>query len=279
MNFSECCNFARNDERSPERGRKKLRALISFIAIFIIFCSSMSGCAVYLDVFKEEYVEWYSENGLCAFTSTLDKSYAFGYITVNDIRLRALFETTYDAKLLITFPYSDELNISTESNGMSIDTTTGFCTGYVQGTRKGDVFHVSSLTAGFTELGSFDMYSRKVEPTDVDARDFAVYVWKSEGDNITIKASYHYRNSGRWDEYPGTVVLNGEDIRIWFRWCDGNRFEIYGDEDDAEERSVLASGSYTNVALNLSLTFEEDTAFGYAGETVNLTGNGLEYQR
>ena len=68
------------------------------------------------------------------------------------------------------------------------------------------------------------------------------------------------------------LILKDEEVPVCFKWCDGRRFEIYNRREDATELKLLASGSYVNVATDLTLTFEKDSTFGLQGQKVNLTG-------
>lgn len=236
----------------------------------IILCAAFvpfTSCAVWLDLFEEDYIEWYSEDKKCGFTSTLSDFSAYGYFTVNGIVVRAYFEASYDASLKITFPYSDDMNIVTESGGISYDTSYGECGGKVEGYREGDVFHVTNMRVGYTSLGSFDLYRRKVEPSTVDARDFTACIWTADDGCMTIQ-----NGMSGLDEYVATVETGGNQKSVYFEWLDNSQFEISDKRKYEADRNVLANGTYTNHALELSLTFETDTAFGFAGKTVKLTG-------
>ena len=233
-------------------------------AILFAACVPFSSCAVYLDLLQEDYSEWYSEDGVCGFTAVLSDFRAYGYFRVNGKTVRACFETSFDASVFITFPYSEDLNIVTESSGgAAYDTSYGV----LVGRRDGDVFHVTNMRVGYTSLGSFDLYRRKVDPSTIDARDYTACVWTADDGYLTID----YGMCGI-DEYVATVETGGEPRSVYFRWLEGRRFEIGDKKQYEEDRNVLASGTYINNALELSLTFETDTAFGLKGKTVKLTG-------
>lgn len=228
-------------------------------------CLPFSSCAIYLDLFEENYTEWYAEDGRCSFTAALNGFGGYGYFTVNGKKVRAYFSVTFDAALKIEFPYSDDLGIVTESSGgASYDTSYGECVGLIEGRRNGDLFHVSDMRVGFTHLGSFDLSRRKVDPLSVDARDYTACTWTANDGCLTIE-SYRYGV----DEY---LLSPSDGSSAYFKWLDGNRFEIADKRQYEEERTVLACGSYSNRVLELSLTFEKDDAFGLEGRTVALTG-------
>ena len=236
-------------------------------AILFAACAPFSSCAVYLNLLQEDYSEWYSEDGVCGFTAVLSDACAFGYFRVNGKMVRAYFEVSYDASLKIAFPYSDDMNIVTESGGISYDTSYGECGGKVEGYREGDIFHVTNMRVGYTSLGSFDLYRRKVDPSTIDACDYTACVWTADDGCITIK-----NGMCGIDEYIATVETGGEPRSVYFKWLEGRRFEIGDKKQYEEDRNVLASGTYINNALELSLTFETDTAFGLKGKTIELTG-------
>ena len=73
------------------------------------------------------------------------------------------------------------------------------------------------------------------------------------------------------DEYTATAERDGKSISVYFHWLDGRRFEICDKLLYEEGREVLASGTYSNVGLELLLTFETDTVFHFE-ETVALSG-------
>lgn len=230
-------------------------------------CVPLSSCAVALDIFEDDYVEWYSEDKKCGFTSTLSNFSAYGYFTVNGNVVRAYFETSYDASLKIAFPYSDDMNIVKESGGTSYDTSYGECGGKVEGYREGDVFHVTNMRVGYTSLGSFDLYCRRVDPSTIDARDYTACVWTADDGCITIK-----NGMCGIDEYIATVEMGEKTKSVYFQWLNNRQFEISDKRKYEDDRHVLANGTYANNAMELSLTFETDTAFGLAGKTVKLTG-------
>ena len=246
---------------------KRLKVLFAgLISVAVMLCAMLTGCVcdTSLDIFKDDYIEWYSEDGSVCITSTVSSDYAYGYFTVNGIQVRAYFSLTYTSSLEIAFQYSDDLNVVTDDYENYVSDT-GICYGYIVGYRSGDVFHVTEFVVGNTNLDTFDMYSRYVDPTSIDARNFGC-VWKSEGDLITI-----WDGLGWYlDEQFGTVVANGVKYSIFFVWCEGGRFEIYNDEYKLENRILLADGTYSNVGEHLTLYFEEDTAFGLSGQTVEL---------
>ncbi len=250
--------------------KKRFGNLLAIICAMImcVACVPLSSCAVYLDLLQEDYSEWYSEDGICGFTAVLSDVCAFGYFRVNGKTVRACFETSFDASVFITFPYSEDLNIVTESSGgAAYDTSYGVCHGVLAGRRDGDVFHVSNMRVGYTSLGSFDLYRRKVDPSTVDARDYAACVWKADDGCLTI----NYGMCGI-DEYVAMVETGAESQSVYFRWLEGRRFEIGDKKQYEEERTVLANGTYSNDTLELSLHFETDTAFGLEGKTIELTG-------
>ena len=234
-----------------------------FCVVFILGVF-ISGCAVYIDVFVEDYTEWYTEDGACGFIAAINNDSAYGYFTVNGIKVRAYYQVTPTNTLQVTFPYSEELNILTELDGARYEVEYGTCGGVMEGSRDGNVFHVSGFRVGYTEIGSFDMYSRKIESADINARDYTFCTWAADDESVIIEENFY-----GFDVHTGTAVLNGETHPVYFKWCDNNCFEIYSVEDG---QNVLASGTYTNAALDLYLFFETDTAFGSEGHTINLTG-------
>ena len=236
-------------------------------AILFAACAPFSSCAVYLDIFEDNYTEWYSEDGVCGFTAVLSDFRAYGYFRVNGKTVRACFEVSYDASLRIAFPYSDDLNIATESGGASYDTSYGECGGKVEGYREGDIFHVTNMRVGYTSLGSFDLYRRKVDPSTIDARDYTACVWTADDGCITIK-----NGMCGIDEYIATVEMGERTRSVYFQWLNNRQFEISDKKKYEEDRNVLASGTYTNNAMELLLTFETDSALDLAGKTVKLTG-------
>lgn len=254
---------------------KRIKTLSLILLATILYAVSimLSGCAVYLDVFKENYTEWYAKNGICGFTATLvnNGAEAYGYVTVNGIKVRALFEVSPTATINVKLQYSEELGLPKGVGNITYYYKDDFYgeiyAGKMSGYHDGDIFCVDSFTVGAMELGPFKMYNRTIEPFTVDARDYTECVWTSDDGDIFINYI-----SIAMDVHFGSITVDGEDIPIHFKWCDGNRFEIYNGEDGATERSVLASGTYSNVATDLSLTFEEDTFFDLQGQTVNLTG-------
>lgn len=257
---------------------KRIKFLFAgLISMAVMFCAMLTGCAYSLDLFEEEYTEWYSQDGSVSITSTLSDSYAFGYFTVNGIKVRACFEVWSEGVVLFSsqnqgtlvfyFPYSEDLDIVTEQNGAYATDESGVCSGKLSGTRDGDVFHITSMEVGFTQLGSFDLYSRKVDPASIDARDFAGCFWKSDDGVIVID----YYLGELWDERTVHIVSGGEEYQVCYVWCDGGRFEIYNDEYELENRVLLASGTYSNAGEQLTLYFEEDATFGLTGQTIELT--------
>ena len=263
---------------------KRLKILfISLVSFAGMFCAMLAGCAYYLDLFEEEYTEWYSQDGSVSITSTLSHYSAFGYFTVNGIQVRAFFGIWSEGVVLYSAPnqgtlvfyflYSEDLDIVTEQNGVSAMDESGVCSGELTGTRDGDVFHVTGMEVGFTQLGSFDLYSRKVDPASIDARDFVDCYWKSDDGLFAIDAYFDY---SVWDVYCATLALNDESYYIAFVWRGDGRFELYDFEAyiaDRESCMLLASGTYGNVGGQLTLYFEEDTTFALTGQTIELTAS------
>lgn len=251
---------------------KQMKILkILFAGIVAMLCAMLTGCATYLDLFEEDYTEWYSQDGSVSITSTLSDGYAFGHFTVNGIEVRACFETTYRGTLWLTFPYSEDLDIVTERNGVYRLREDGICGGEMTGTREGDVFHVTGMEVGFTQLGTFDLYSRRADPAGIDARDYVGCYWKSDDGLFVIDAYFDYPIR---DVCRATLALNGESHYMAFAWRDGNGFALYDFDAYAADREsceLLAGGTYTNAGGQLTLYVEEATAFGLAGQQIELT--------
>lgn len=250
---------------------KTLRVGLVAVCILVLslFCLPAVSCADY-DLYKENYTEWYTQNDCIGFTTALSDYSAYGFIVINGIKVRTLFALGTPYGYSVEVDYDESLGVSEEPiHYIDESYTIGNYKAFFDGSLKDGVLSAESFTICGIEFPAFEMYSRKVDPSTVNARDYADCRWSDKDDTISISSF----TACSIDVYKGTIKLNGEDIQIHFKWCDGNRFEIYNGEDGAEERNILASGTYTNDVLNLSLTFEEDTAFGYAGETVSLTGS------
>lgn len=249
---------------------KKLTVSLVAVCIFVLslFCLPAFSCATY-GLYKENYTEWYTQNGSMGFTTALSDSSAYGFIVINGIKVRALFALGTPYGYSVEVDYDESLGVSEEPlHYIDESYTTGCYKAFFDGSLKDGVLSAESFTICGIEFPAFEMYSRKVDPSTVNARDYADCRWEDEDDCIFISSL----NACSIAVYKGTIKVNGEDIQIHFKWCDGNRFEIYNGEDGAEERNILASGTYTNDVLQLSLIFEEDNVFGYAGKTVSLTG-------
>ena len=239
----------------------------AFICLFLFWCSFGNPCDV---LFEENYTEWYTEDGFCGFTSTIDNCAAYGYVTVNGKKVRARFEITHKASVVITMRYSEDLNLPKTVGGITYyykDEFGEYFYGEFTGNKEDNTFITEDFEICAVQYPSFEMYSRKVEPSTVDARDYVYCEWRSEDNSVKIGNSF----LSEMDVYDG-FILKDEEVPVCFKWCDGKRFEIYNRGEEATELTLLASGSYTNVATDLALTFEEDAAFGLQGQTVKLTG-------
>lgn len=245
----------------------------AFICLFLFWCSFGNPCDV---LFEENYTEWYTEDGFCGFTSTIDNCAAYGYVTVNGKKVRARFEITHKASVVITMRYSEDLNLPKTVGGITYyykDEFGEYYNGEFTGEYADNSFITEDFEIGAVQYPSFKMYSRKVEPSTVDARDYVYCDWYSEDSIMKIN---HYM-SYSMDVYGCAIYIDGEEVSARFKWCDGKRFEVYNEGGDNTELVMLASGSYTNVATDLSLTFEEDAAFGLQGQTVKLTGRSIKF--
>lgn len=240
-----------------------------YSVIFSFVCFACTSCAVYLDIFDDNYTEWYTEDGFCGCTTALINA-AYGYVTINGIKTRALFRVSPTASVGITIRYNEDLNLPKTVGGVTYyykDEFGEYYNGGFTGAHKDDTFTTKDFEIGAVQYPSFKMYSRKVEPSTIDARDYVFCEWRSEDNSVKIGNSF----LSEMDVYNG-FILKDEEVPVCFKWCDGKRFEIYNRGEDATELKLLASGSYTNVATDLTLMFEEDSTFGLQGQKVNLTG-------
>lgn len=252
----------------------KVKISTVFVAVYsVIFsfvCFACTSCmAVYLDIFDDNYTEWYTEDGFCGCTTALINA-AYGYVTINGIKTRALFRVSPTSSVGITIRYNEDLNLPKSVGGAIYyykDEFGEYYNGSFTGAHKDDTFTTKDFEIGAVKYPSFKMYSRKVEPSTVDARDYVFCEWRSEDNSVKIGNSF----LSEMDVYGG-FILKDEEVPVCFKWCDGKRFEIYNREEDATELTLLASGSYVNVATDLTLTFEKDSTFGLQGKKVNLTG-------
>lgn len=249
---------------------KKLRTCLLMVCIsaLSLLCFPATTCAKY-ELYNEDYTEWYCEEGYMGFTTAVSDSSAYGFIVINGIKARALFSLSTPYGYEVEVDYDESFGVTKEPIDYVDDSfAVGCYSARFDGDLQNGVFSVYSFTLCDIEFPAFVMYSRKVDPSDINARNYADCDWGDKDSFICISE----RTWCGVDVHMGTINVNSEDIPIFFKWCDYNRFEIYNGDDGAEERPVLASGTYTNDVLNLSLTFEKDTTFGYAGKTINLTG-------
>lgn len=252
----------------------KVKISTVFVAVYsVIFsfvCFACTSCiAVYLDIFNDNYTEWYTEDGFCGCTTVLINA-AYGYVTINGIKTRALFRVSSTASVGITIRYNEDLNLPKSVGGVTYyykDEFGEYYNGEFTGNKEDNTFITKDFEIGAVKYPSFKMYSRKVEPSTVDARDYVYCEWRSEDNSVKIGNSF----LSEMDVYGG-FILKDEEVPVCFKWCDGKRFEIYNRREDATELKLLASGSYVNVATDLTLTFEKDSTFGLQGQKVNLTG-------
>ncbi len=250
---------------------KKLKVSLVATCIFVssLFCLPAFSCANY-DLYNEDYTEWYAQNGCMGFTTTLSDYSAYGFILINGIKVRALFSLGTPYGYSVEIDYDESLGVSEEPlHYVDESYAMGCYKAVFDGSVKDGVLSAQSFTICGMEFPAFEMYSRKVAPSTVNARDYADCSWVDE-DNCIFISSY---TTCSINVYTGTIKVNGEDIQIHFKWCDGNRFEIYNGEDGAEERNILASGTYTNAGPQLTLLVEEDETFGLAGRTIELTAD------
>ncbi|MCD8040116.1 MAG: hypothetical protein LUF82_01215 [Clostridia bacterium] len=248
--------------------------MIKLKHLIIVICAVVAAGVIALcsctseSEFLKDYTEYYTEDGLIHYTTTSSDYGAYGYITIGGVSARAVFYDVAPHGVCFEVAYNENFNIDDS---------------YVYDTFYGERYAVGSFDIAEDDGGLYvydfyfcgieydyiRLYENQLNTTTADARDYYNCVWATDD---TSAVSMVFNRSSEIDILAGSVVTDDGSTDIRLKWCDGQRFEIYNGEQDATEWLLYASGYYTNVATELTLTFEYDSVFGLTGQTVNLTG-------
>ena len=256
-----------------------MKKLISLIAssLFIIIGIAFSGCILDDSIMKVNYTamtEYYTEDGVLGFRCINGHGRALGFIKIDGITVDAFYDTTGFSCMVVTILYSEDFKLS--------ETAHQEC--FIDNKREGKYYHdefsghyadgvitTKNLKLFGQDFGCLEIKSRAIDPATVNASEYLQQVWKSEDGKLNISTNisaivYLPRGTARTDE--------GER-KIMFKWCSGNRFEIYSHTEQYVDRELLSWGTYTNNQSDAELKFEADALFGLAGQTMKLKGEDI----
>ncbi len=246
---------------------KKIFFLISCI-ISIILSVAFSGCTYAFYNFKKlNFIELKDTESKILWRA-VEGYQGGGYITVNDKKVDAQFETRFNSSVRITVRKKDIGSTEIRGYGSHEDYALDFIS-FHDLNKNNELVSVDDDVSIFGEYyGKIVLKCTQVDKSTFDASEYT-RGWKAQGDikfSLT-DSEYVYLNKLFWL----TTEIDGAEKDYVLQWQADKKFSIYEYNTYEEPMGeLLACGTYVNVENKATLTFVEDNLFNFKYPTLEL---------